>query len=106
MAKLPVRIHLQPEFRYPLQVFRLPRSGGMNPVAVKIERASARNGRIQLAQRSGGGVSGIGETRVPDLLAFVVQLTKCFEAEEHFTANFDRSSFVEPQRHRPDSADV
>ena len=105
MAKLPVRIHLQPEFGYPLQVFRLPRSSGMNPVAIKIERASALDGCI-----SGAAIRRrrfwIGETRIPCLLAFVVQLTKCFEAEEHFTANFDRSSFVEPQRHRPDGADI
>src|SRR5215471_5938728 len=106
MTQFAVGIDLKSEFRNPFQVFRLKGFRRLNPVAVKVERTPGRDGRIQLAQRSGRGVSRVRKSSFTPLFALVVQLAKRLQAEENFSANLRGHIFIQAEGNRMNGAHI
>ena len=57
-------------------------------ISKEIQRPPGRDFRVELPQRSGGGITGIGEQRLALFGPFPVQPLKCRFGHEHFAANF------------------
>src|SRR3972149_4305314 len=57
-------------------------------ISKKQERASGRDGGIQLAQTAGGGIAGIGKMFAATLFLGLVQCIKSLFAHIHLTTHF------------------
>src|SRR5437016_5643823 len=82
---------------------------GFDVKAKNLEAATARDLGIELAQRAGRGVAGIGEGRLARALALFVELGEAGLGEVDFTANFHQlgpALAVQPQRHVEHGAQV
>src|SRR5205807_1285654 len=86
-------------------------AGGFDVEAEDPQAAAARDFGIELAQRAGGGVAGIGEGRLPRALALLVELGEAGLGEVHLAAYFHElgpglALAVQPQRHVEHGAQV
>ena len=80
---------------------------GAEPVAPDREGPARRDGGVELADRAGGGVAGVGEGRLAGLRAGLVEVGEGRDREVHLAADlYQRRRVRDPQRDRPDRPQV
>ena len=108
---LPVRRHVEPRARQPLELLRvrfmLEVLGRADRVAPHRERARGRYRRIELAYRAGRGVARVRERRLAGLRALLVEGGERRPGHIDLTAHLDqRWGILDPQWDLPDRAQV
>ena len=69
--------------------------------------ALSRNARIELAQRAGRSVAGIGKGLQLVVAALGIELGEGLDGHVHFAADFNMGRIVvDAQRNRPDGTDI
>ena len=108
---LDLAVDLEPVFAQPLELLgvagELDPLVAADPVAPDRERPRGGDPGVELADRAGGRVAGVGERRLAGRGALLVELGERAAREVDLAADLDSlGRVVDPQRDRPDRAQV